>query len=323
MKKSIKYLVAFATLFATPLTMTACGGVPAEVVEKLETVLDNIENIPTTATADFKLPVTGIGGTAITWTSSNTAVIAIDGVNARVTRPQEADVTVTLTATATVDGYSDSKPFAVLVTKVTYGEYITVAEAYNSAIGTDVTVRGVVSELVYQTANTFFGFYITDSTRSMYVYGGDAAATLKKGDEIIFTAERAENNGCQQLAWPDVSSIVKVASNVAPARDAVIEGETIPTISDKVKAGEDLSCNVYKLNCRIEVYQNASKGYANYEIIDSDGKYINLYTGVSGMEHPEFAHLDAYKTDYVDMAFIVQGKTNSGYPRGTVLWIYE
>ena len=321
MKKSIKYLVAFATLFATPLTMTACGGTPAEVVEKLETALDNID-IKSTATGDFKLPVTGIGGATITWTSSNTAVIAIDGVNAKVTRPSDGDVTVTLTATATVDGYSDSKSFAVTVTKVTIGEYITVAEAYNSAIGTDVTVRGVVSELVHGSSG-FMGFYITDATRSMYVYGSDAAATLKKGDEIIFTAERTENEGCQQLAWPEVSSIVKVASNVAPARDAVIEGETIPSICDKVKAGEDLTCNVYKLNCRIEVYKNTTKNYANYEIIDSAGKYINLYTGVSGMEHPEFAHLDAYKTDYVDMAFIVQGKTSSGYPRGTVLWIYE
>ena len=322
MKKSIKYLVAFATLFATPLTMTACGGTPAEVVEKLETVLDNIENIPTTATADFKLPITGIGGAAITWTSSNTAVIAIDGVNAKVTRPTDADATVTLTATATVDGYSDSKAFTVTVTKVTIGEYITVAEAYNSAIGTDVTVRGVVSELVHGSSG-FMGFYITDATRSMYVYGSDAAATLAKGDEIIFTAERSDNQGkgFQQLAWPEVSSIVKVASNVAPARDAVIEGETIPSICDKVKAGEDLTCNVYKLNCKINVYNGGS--YANYQIIDSAGKYINLYTGVSGMEHPEFAHLDAYKTDYVDMAFIVQGKTSSGYPRGTVLWIYE
>ena len=174
MKKSIKYLVAFATLFATPLTMTACGGTPAEVVEKLETALDNID-IKSTATGDFKLPVTGIGGATITWTSSNTAVIAIDGVNAKVTRPSDADVTVTLTATATVDGYSDSKSFAVTVTKVTIGEYITVAEAYNSAIGTDVTVRGVVSELVHGSSG-FMGFYITDATRSMYVYGSDAAA---------------------------------------------------------------------------------------------------------------------------------------------------
>jgi len=321
MKKSIKYLVAFATLFATPLTMTACGGLPAEVVEKLETALDNID-IPTTTTGDFKVPVTGIGGATITWTSSNTSIITIEGVNAKVTRPTDADATVTLTATATVDGYSDSKAFTVTVTKVTIGEYITVAEAYNAAIGTDVTVRGVVSELVHGSSG-FMGFYITDSTRSMYVYGSQAAATLSKGDEIVFTAERGENDGAQQLAYPEVSSIVKIGSGVAPSREAVIEGETIPSICDKVKAGEDLTCNVYKLNCRIEVYTNTVKNYANYEIIDANGKYINLYTGVSGMEHPEFAHLDAYKTDFVDMAFIVQGKTSSGYPRGTVLWIYE
>jgi DUF1680 family protein len=60
--------------------------------------------VPGTAAADFALPTEGGAGSTITWASSNSGVIAIEGGVARVTPPEDATRTVTLTASATYGG---------------------------------------------------------------------------------------------------------------------------------------------------------------------------------------------------------------------------
>ncbi len=67
----------------------------------------------TSVTQDMTLPTTGASGTTITWTSSDTTVIASDGT---VIRPA-ADATVTLTATIEKNGVSDTKTFTLTVKK--------------------------------------------------------------------------------------------------------------------------------------------------------------------------------------------------------------
>ncbi|WP_171013226.1 beta-L-arabinofuranosidase domain-containing protein [Microbacterium sp. 2FI] len=60
--------------------------------------------VPSTASTSFGLPTQSTNGTAISWTSSDSDVVAIDGGAATVTRPEGADATVTLTATGTYGG---------------------------------------------------------------------------------------------------------------------------------------------------------------------------------------------------------------------------
>ena len=67
----------------------------------------------TSVTQALTLPTTGDNGTTISWTSSDTTVIANDGA---VTRPA-ADATVTLTATITKNEASDTKTFTLTVKK--------------------------------------------------------------------------------------------------------------------------------------------------------------------------------------------------------------
>lgn len=63
-------------------------------------------------TRDITLPTKGLGGTKIEWTSSNPAVISQDG---RVTRPQDGDVPVILTAVISRNGITASKQFTATV----------------------------------------------------------------------------------------------------------------------------------------------------------------------------------------------------------------
>ena len=65
-----------------------------------------------TETGDLHLTTTGENGSAITWSSDNTAIITDDGV---VTLPTEADMTVTLTATVTKGSATQTRTFRVLV----------------------------------------------------------------------------------------------------------------------------------------------------------------------------------------------------------------
>ncbi|WP_265520497.1 family 43 glycosylhydrolase [Oerskovia flava] len=62
--------------------------------------------------ADLALPARGAGGSAVAWESSDTSVVATDG---RVTRPAENPTTVTLTATVTLRGASETRTFDVTV----------------------------------------------------------------------------------------------------------------------------------------------------------------------------------------------------------------
>ncbi|MCC2031466.1 beta-L-arabinofuranosidase domain-containing protein [Microbacterium allomyrinae] len=61
-------------------------------------------SVPSSVAADFGLPTDAVNGAVLTWASSDTDVISIEGGAASVTRPASAPATVTLTATATYGG---------------------------------------------------------------------------------------------------------------------------------------------------------------------------------------------------------------------------
>lgn len=64
---------------------------------------------------DFSLPVSGPFATAVSWTSSDSAVVEVEGATARVTRPAASDADVTLTATLSLEGQSVTRDITVTV----------------------------------------------------------------------------------------------------------------------------------------------------------------------------------------------------------------
>ena len=106
------------------ITLVSCGGVssggnptltPAQEVAAAKAALaigyasgDSSSSV----TQNLTLPTAGLDGTAVSWTSSNTAVISNAGV---VTQPDTQDASVTLTATISITGANDTKVFPITV----------------------------------------------------------------------------------------------------------------------------------------------------------------------------------------------------------------
>jgi DUF1680 family protein len=95
--------------------------------------LDSVA-VPPTVGTNFTVPLEGSKGTAISWASSNSAVIAMNGAAATVTPPRGSSVTVTLTATGT---YGGSDP----VTKTFNVEVLQTSVYLLEAGLSDVTVQ--------------------------------------------------------------------------------------------------------------------------------------------------------------------------------------
>lgn len=93
-----------------------------KIAEKEKTDAEKVAEAKEALTLDvtstgvsFKLPLVGENGATISWTSSNTDVIAINGEDAVVTAPA-ADTLVKLTATIKIGEAQDTKEFDVTIT---------------------------------------------------------------------------------------------------------------------------------------------------------------------------------------------------------------
>ncbi|MDQ0858832.1 immunoglobulin-like domain-containing protein [Bacillus sp. V2I10] len=106
--------------------------------------LDSSDESTDKITNNLALPTKGKHGVDITWSSSNTEVVANDGT---VTRPDktESDVEVELTATISYEGLATKKPFIVTVLKEYADEQIVQLDASNLTLQNVNQVKGNLS----------------------------------------------------------------------------------------------------------------------------------------------------------------------------------
>lgn len=268
-------------------------------------------------------------------------LILIAQVN-KVTLPNQADVTYTCSDAdaVTIDGNeielnkvgeytiiaSYSKDGAVVATKeipftVTEND-ATVKKAMEAAVDTEVTVQGVVTAFVggvYSDAYSAQGFYLSDNTGTAYVFGSKVANQVHRGDKIKITGKRAEHSGSQQIASPNLVETIASNQEAPDPSEYVIKGKTV---TDIYQSTENIAGNTYKLDCQIEKYPKTPGSYLNYEIIDSKGTYINIYSSASNLFCPENAWLDEYIGKDITVAFYVNSKSSKGKWRGNIVYIY-
>ncbi|WP_299090241.1 immunoglobulin-like domain-containing protein [uncultured Metabacillus sp.] len=148
-------------------------------------------------TKNLALPAKGKHGVAITWSSSNTEVIANDGT---VTRPEktESDVKVELTANLAYEGLTAKKQFTVTVLKEYTDEQVVELDASNLAVINADNVKGNLSLPVSGQEGSTITW---ESSNPVMVKG---------------SAEAAENN--KMLGWvtrPEADSKVTLTATIS------------------------------------------------------------------------------------------------------------
>ncbi len=119
--------------------------------------------------------------------------------------------------------------------------YITIAEARNQAVGTNVTVRGIVTTPNFQSSNTEYGFQ--DPTAGTVIFHfGAPYVSLTVGDSVEVTGDIDEFNGKIELVPSSASDITVIsAGNSLPAFQDV-------TVAAFVANGEDYESELIKIN---------------------------------------------------------------------------
>lgn len=342
MKKGLLFGLSICSLIALGTSLTSCGGSSTSSSEGTSSVVDNTDaileaainglSVPEEVEDDFTLAVNAVGGAKISWESSNVDAISIDGSTATVHRSREGDIDVVLTAVAKLNNKESApKEFKVKVLKqvVELPEgTITVKQAKESEVGVTVTVSGVVSAHVGGVYNSNYsanGFYLSDETETIYVYGYMVANTVERGDLICITATVAEYKGAIQLSSPTLvnDSVISKNNAIPDPSGYAVQGTTIPDLTPTTYA--DAAGKTFIFDCYIITYSGTN--YTNYEVSTelSGGTYLNIYSSASELNCPENAWLDQYveAKQQVKVAFYVNSTNSAGSKyRGNVVYVF-
>ena len=201
--------------------------------------------------------------------------------------------------------------FLALEDKIKYdynNKHMTVAEAIEAEDGEVVTIRGITASA----RNGERGFFVVDETGAIYVYDKDGIAInqFKYGNEVQITATRSSNDGAYnkssvQLTFDSNSRIDVKSLEVKSIPTAGAKALTCPEFSEWKKDGsEDYSGGFYKVTAKLAKYNPGS--YTNYEIMDDDENFIQLYASDGTVYETEFAEYFAGET-----TVSADGKTTS------------
>lgn len=107
------YLMTFTTLSSEGIAIWGSKAITQTDEELVEQVKNNLDLGDTSKViSNLTLPTEGYRNTEIKWQSTHPEIVSEDGA---VTRPNDADATVTLTATITKGGFTTTKEFTVVV----------------------------------------------------------------------------------------------------------------------------------------------------------------------------------------------------------------
>ena len=156
---------------------------------------------------------------------------------------------------------------------------MSIADARNAAEGAKVKVEGIVAQITYATGMVPSGVVLVDATGSIYVYDGDLAATVKKGNKISVAAEKTwwvldtEQANAQKFGYKGCNQLANawILSNDNGTADFDKSWITVTTVKDIIDTPvtEDISSKLYKVTALIK--EVPGSGFTNFYINDLDG----------------------------------------------------
>ena len=242
--------------------------------EKAEFELGAIK-VDTQLNANKTLTLPTVGATyadvTIAWTS-NSEYAVVDGGNVTVTIPDTA-TDIVLTATATCNGETSTKEFAIKLTKTltSIKDALALAEGQEHNTYTDKhLVGGIITEIA---SDVYGNCYITDGVNTIYIYGLYDVTGQNKyealdvkpqvGDYIVVLGAIGQYNGTLQIK----SGWIVTHKTTTSIEDANTLGGTF----DKNNYTEDK----YLVTGTVKEIQNAT--YGNIVIEDANGNSILVY----------------------------------------------
>lgn len=155
----------------------------------------------------------------------------------------------------------------------------TIADARLAADETVVKVSGVVARITYADGMIPAGFYLIDSTSSIYVYDGELAARVQIGNTVTIVGAKdhwileTEQNNANKFGYKGCNQITDcvLVSNDNGKTDfdkSWITASTVKNIVD-TPVTEDISTIVYKVNALVK--EVPGNGFTNFYFYDLDG----------------------------------------------------
>lgn len=228
----------------------------------------------TSTGVSFKLPLVGENGATISWTSSNTDVIAINGEDAVVTAPA-ADTLVKLTATIKIGEAQDTKEFDVTITATIPEFDVTITQpAAGGTVevknGADVIATGKFQQgtvlTITATPQDAQHELVAIKVNGKAIEAVDGVYSVKVTEAVEITAEFKEiKNVTVTIAAVENGKVEVKKGADAVADNAVLRDGDVLTITATANAG-------YKVSA-IKVNGEAIKGNT-YTITgaEADGK---------------------------------------------------
>lgn len=344
LKKLMLSMFAVAATATMVGGLTSCGGdssnktgsgnktnitVGESDLDKVNAALSQLK-IENTYTSGFTLTVRGVGGVAISYQSSNEKVfkIAEDG-SVTIVRPAfgQEDVKITLTATLKLNDATTTKTYEITIPAVV-DESKTVAEIKELEDKTVTYAKGVVTGFLYGgTEEQKVGFYLTDSTGTIYVYGPTAAQEVEKDNYVYVGGTKSSFTGNKDTTLQFTTGQLSADSDKVTVLKETGELDTSSFITDKTLSevnalAKDSLTNVYEMVCKVEV-----NSYGAYNLTDVITKeQILIYYNGSTSADKQYVYdddLEAANGEIVKVRFYANSLNSSGKVRGNVLDVLQ
>ena len=192
--------------------------------------------------------------------------------------------------------------------------------ARNAAKGSKVKIKGAVAKINHANGMIPNGFYLVDSTSSIYVYSKEIAGRVVEGEEIEIAGTRddyildSEANLAQKVGYKGAIQItdaiyIKSTGKNKQFDKSWISNSTVKEMMD-TPLTNNITSKIFKVNAIIN--KAPGQGFTNYYINDLDNKTGSyVYSMCNGSD---FGYLDVFdgKICTVYLAIHNAKSTNSG-----------
>lgn len=178
---------------------------------------------------------------------------------------------------------------------------MTVADAREAALGTKISVTGVVARITYANGMKPSGVYLVDGTNSIYVYDGDIAGQVSIGNKITVLGEKdywvleKEQNAAQKFGYNGCCQISKATLYENDKGTNEIDFSWCEELTIKqmmeTPVTDNITTSIFKTTSLVTKVDDGT-GFVNYYFNDLDAKTgTYTYTQCNGSD---FAWLDEF-----------------------------